>query len=89
MVCSGGTGHHWLLGGLTGMYIALIFYFFQTQADLIKLSGSANLLVDTYPIALKWLDFALVFLTVVAIGILASWLPAWRAKRISPLTREE
>ncbi len=78
-----------LLGGLAGMYIALIFYFFQTQADLIKLSGSANLLVDTYPIALKWLDFALVFLTVVVIGVLASWLPAWRAKRISPLIRED
>jgi lipoprotein-releasing system permease protein len=78
-----------LLGGLSGMYIALIFYFFQTQADLIRLSGSANLLVDTYPIGLKWLDFVLVFLTVVAIGVLASWLPAWRAKRINPLIREE
>jgi lipoprotein-releasing system permease protein len=53
------------------------------------LSGSANLLVDTYPIGLKWLDFVLVFLTVVAIGVLASWLPAWRAKRINPLIREE
>ena len=78
-----------LLGGLSGMYVALIFYFFQTQADLIKLAGSANLLVDTYPISLKWLDFTLVFLTVVLIGMLAAWLPSWRAKRVSPMIREE
>lgn len=77
------------LGGLTGVYIALIFYFFQTQAAIIKLAGSANLLVDAYPIALHGLDFGLVFGTVLLIGALAAWLPAWRARRVSPLIREE
>lgn len=77
------------LGGLTGVYIALIFYFFQTQAAIIKLAGSANLLVDAYPIALHGLDFGLVLGTVLVIGALAAWLPAWRARRVSPLIREE
>lgn len=78
-----------LLGGLVGIYIALIFYFFQQQVELVKLAGSANLLVDSYPISLKWLDFALVFITIALIGVLAAWLPAWRAKRIPALIREE
>jgi lipoprotein-releasing system permease protein len=78
-----------LLGGLVGMYIALIFYFFQIHVELIKLAGSANLLVDAYPISLRWLDFVLVFLTVVFIGLVAAWLPSIRAKKVQALIREE
>lgn len=78
-----------LMGGFAGVYIALIFYFFQQQVSLIQLAGSANLLVDAYPISLKLTDFVLVFFTVVLIGLLAAWLPAVRAKKVSPLIREE
>ena len=77
-----------LIGGFVGVYIALIFYFFQQQFSIIQLAGSANLLVDAYPISLKWLDFMLVFLTVVFIGIFAAWLPSIRAKKVSPMIRE-
>ena len=38
-----------LIGGFAGVYIALIFYFFQQQFSIIQLAGSANLLVDAYP----------------------------------------
>ncbi len=77
-----------LIGGLVGVYIALIFYFFQQQFSIIQLAGSANLLVDAYPISLRSLDFMLVFITVVFIGILAAWLPSIRAKKVSPMMRE-
>lgn len=77
-----------LLGGLCGVYIALIFYFFQQDFSIIQLAGSANLLVDAYPISLRLTDFVLVFLTVVVIGLLAAWLPSIRAKKVSPLIRE-
>ncbi len=77
------------LGGLAGIYIALIFYFFQEQVALIKLGGGANLLVDSYPISLRLWDFILVLLTIIIIGIIASWLPALRAKHVSPLIRED
>ena len=77
-----------LIGGFVGVYIALIFYFFQQQFSIIQLAGSANLLVDAYPISLRSSDFLLVFLTVVFIGLFAAWLPSIRAKKISPMVRE-
>lgn len=77
-----------LIGGFVGVYVALIFYFFQQQFSIIQLAGSANLLVDAYPISLRGLDFLLVFLTVVLIGLFAAWLPSIRAKKISPMVRE-
>ena len=77
-----------LIGGFAGVYIALIFYFFQQQFSIIQLAGSANLLVDAYPISLRTLDFMLVFFTVVFIGIFAAWLPSIRAKKVSPMMRE-
>jgi lipoprotein-releasing system permease protein len=76
------------MGGIVGVYIALIFYFFQQQFSIIQLAGSANLLVDAYPISLKGMDFVWVFLIVLFIGVFAAWLPSIRAKKVMPLIRE-
>lgn len=76
-------------GAMIGYVIALIVYTLQKTIGIVKLSGGANLLIDTYPIELKAFDFILVFITVMFIGFLAAWLPSMRTKNIQPIIREE
>jgi lipoprotein-releasing system permease protein len=67
--------------GLTGgILVALTLYFLQTRFKLVKIEGK-SFLIDHYPVRLVPSDFLLVSVTVLAIGLLASWFPAWRASR--------
>ncbi|MFK7948150.1 MAG: FtsX-like permease family protein [Saprospiraceae bacterium] len=76
-------------GAMIGYIIAIIIYILQKTVGIVKLSGGANLLIDTYPIDIKIFDFVLVFFTVMFIGFLAAWLPSMRTKNIQPIIREE
>lgn len=76
-------------GAVIGYVFAIIIYILQKTVGIVKLSGGANLLIDTYPIELKAFDFILVFATVMFIGFLAAWLPSMRTKNIQPIIREE
>lgn len=76
-------------GAVIGYVFAIIIYILQKTVGIVKLSGGANLLIDTYPIDLKAFDFILVFATVMFIGFLAAWLPSMRTKNIQPIIREE
>lgn len=76
-------------GAVIGFVLALIIYILQKTVGIVKLSGGANLLIDTYPIDIKIFDFILVFFTVMFIGLLAAWLPSMRTKNIQPIIREE
>ena len=68
------------IGALGGILLALLLYFLQVRYKIVPLQGE-SFLIDYYPVKLIWSDFLLVILTVVAIGILASWFPAYRASR--------
>lgn len=76
-------------GAMIGYVFAIIIYILQKTVGIVKLSGGANLLIDTYPIDIKIFDFVLVFFTVMFIGFLAAWLPSIRTKNIQPIIREE
>lgn len=76
-----------MVGLSSGIILALILYFLQKQFGLIGVP--AGFLIDAYPIELKWLDFVVVIITVILIGLLASLLPAMRAQRITPYVRLE
>lgn len=76
-------------GAMIGYVFAIIIYILQKTIGIVKLSGGANLLIDTYPIDIKIFDFVLVFFTVMFIGFLAAWLPSIRTKNIQPIIREE
>lgn len=78
-----------ILGGGIGMLAALLIYVLQKTVGIIRLGDDANLIVSSYPISLRFMDLVAVFVTVVIIGAIASWLPASRAKRIPALIREE
>lgn len=61
-----------LIGCVLGMLLGLLFCLAQMKFGLIKMSGG-DLITDIYPIALKGMDFVLVFGTVFSISVIASW----------------
>jgi lipoprotein-releasing system permease protein len=75
------------LGILIGFVLAATIYVLQKTVGIIALPG--GMLIDAYPVSLRWWDFPLVTLTVLAIGWLAALLPARRAARTPAIMREE
>lgn len=76
-----------LFGLITGSLLALLFFFIQKQFSIIGIPGSFS--INAYPISLRWMDFVVVAFTVMGIGLLASVMPAQRARRVPALIREE
>lgn len=78
-----------LCGGsyLLGAVVALGFYLLQQGFGIIPVPP--GFIIDAYPMELRWWDFGVVLVTVVAIGALASWLPARRAAQVDAIIREE
>ena len=68
-----------LTGVVSGLIIGLLLCVGQLQYQWVKMQGS--FIIDAYPVQLEWTDFPLIIVTVLAIGILASWYPALKAKR--------
>lgn len=76
-----------LVGYISGVVLATIFYILQKKYSLISVPQS--FMIDAYPISMKIQDIVLVLVTVVVISILASFLPANRASKISAYVRYE
>ena len=66
------------IGTLGGMLVALVLYYLQITYKLVPLQGD-TFLIDYYPVELSLPDFIVVGLTVLIIGILASWIPSRKA----------
>jgi lipoprotein-releasing system permease protein len=62
-------------GCIAGMFLGFVFCILQQHFGLIKM-GSKMSVLDAYPVALRFSDFGLVFLTVIAIAIMASGISA-------------
>jgi lipoprotein-releasing system permease protein len=75
------------IGLLIGICLAFILYFAQKQYGLISIPQ--GFLVSSYPIEMRWTDFIPVTITVMTIGWLATLLPAWRTKFITPTIKTE
>jgi lipoprotein-releasing system permease protein len=69
-----------MIGGITGIIIALIIAWLQINYHLIPLEGG-SFLINYYPVKLQWPDFVLVAATVLFIALAASWIPARKAAR--------
>ena len=59
------------IGCIAGIILGLIFSLLQQKFGLVKM-GTRMSVMDAYPIALRYKDFILVFLTVTGIAIVAS-----------------
>ena len=75
-----------VFGLLFGFCIAFVLYALQKNFSLINLPG---LMMEAYPISFRLVDFGVVAVTVLTIGLLASLLPARRAQSISAIINEE
>lgn len=75
------------LGVIVGFGFALIVFFIQKRFGIIGIPGTFT--ISAYPISLRFFDFIAVGITVMGIGLLASTLPARRAKRSPAMIREE
>lgn len=75
------------LGIIIGFLLAIGIYTLQKTVGIITIPGNSS--IDSYPVSMRSIDFLIVIVTVLAIGLIASIPPALRAKRISALIREE
>jgi lipoprotein-releasing system permease protein len=68
MISIGGA----MLGLLLGGAVSLL----QQEFGIISLGGGGGaFVVEAYPVQIKWVDFLLVFATVIFLGLLAAWYP--------------
>ncbi|MDX2002431.1 MAG: FtsX-like permease family protein [Chitinophagales bacterium] len=78
-----------LAGSLTGIVLAIIVCLLQMNFGIIKLQGSGSFIIDAYPVKLKLADGLSVLVVVVAISLIASWVPAYRASLQNRSIKEE
>lgn len=69
------------VGGIIGIILGAMVCWAQMQWGLVKLGTTGAFVVEAYPVSMEFMDFILVFITVIAIGLLASIFPAWAASR--------
>jgi lipoprotein-releasing system permease protein len=75
------------IGLLIGILLALALYFAQKEYGLVSIPQ--GFLITSYPIEMRWTDFIPVTITVLFIGYLATLLPAWRTRFITPAVKTE
>ncbi|MEM1215722.1 MAG: FtsX-like permease family protein [Bacteroidota bacterium] len=75
------------LGLLIGFVLAIVIFVLQKTVGIITLPG--GMLIDAYPVSLRWYDFPVVALVVGVIGSLAAVLPARRARQVEAVQSEE
>ena len=66
------------IGSIGGFLLAALVCYLQITFKLVPLQG-ASFLIDYYPVELRLPDIITVVLTVIAIGMAASWMPARKA----------
>ncbi len=76
-----------VLGLLVGFAIAVVLYLLHTHLENGLVSIPQGFVVSAYPVQLRLSDFVLVGITVIFIGLLASLLPAKKAKDIPAIIR--
>jgi len=72
-----------------GFSIATILCYLQMKFGLVTIPGTGTFVVTAYPITLLWKDYLNVFLTVLVIGCIASYFPAYMAAKQKWLFRSE
>ena len=67
-----------LIGGATGILLAVVICVLQVKYKLVPLEGG-SFLIDYYPVKMVASDFGLVLGTITIVAVLASWIPARKA----------
>jgi lipoprotein-releasing system permease protein len=64
-----------VIGAAFGIGLGLIICFLQIKFGFVRLEGSGTFIIDAYPVKILLSDIVLIFLTVIVIGFLTSWVP--------------
>ena len=64
-----------LFGVIVGLLIGLLIGLLQQEFGFIRINSN-NLVIDSYPVDVRFFDVFLVFINVLVIGFLASWYPS-------------
>lgn len=71
------------IGALLGIGLGLLLCGLQQAFGIVKMGGmSGTFVVNAYPVSVHYTDVIVVFVTVVAVGWLASLIPARRLRRL-------
>ena len=72
------------IGAIIGIGIGLLLCLLQQQYGFVKLGDSeGSFIVDAYPVSVHYMDVAIIFVTVIAVGWLAVWYPVrYLSKRL-------
>ncbi len=73
-----------LIGSLVGGTLGFLVCYLQDTYGIVKLSGSAAFLIDSYPVLMSWADIAAVLTVTMALCLLAALYPARRAATVEP-----
>lgn len=73
-----------------GILLGLIFCIIQMQFGIIKINQGSTFILDAFPVSFRIMDFLWVFITVVILGFISSYLPAravWKNLSIKDLNK--
>ncbi len=76
-----------LIGAGLGLLFALVFYFIQTQVGIINVPDGYS--ISSYPMQIELFDVAVIFATVMILGLVASIPACLRAGRVTAYVRTE
>lgn len=65
-----------IVGCFIGMGLGFIVCLLQQKYGFLKIAENSTFVYSSYPITFKYMDFVLVFATVLFIGWIASWIPS-------------
>ena len=68
-------------GALAGLGLGSLVCWLQMKYELITFSAKSTFVLNAFPVKFEWLDFAGVFVTVIVLGLIASYYPAKIAYR--------
>jgi lipoprotein-releasing system permease protein len=71
------------LGAISGLVMGALICRLQQSFGFVKLgSMGSTFVVDAYPVNMQSMDFLFIFLTVMVIGLLATWYPVYNIRKI-------
>ncbi|MGE5425397.1 MAG: ABC transporter permease, partial [Syntrophothermus sp.] len=71
------------LGAMLGLVLGALICWLQMRFGFVKLGNAGStFVIDAYPVKMLWTDFLFVLITVMGIGLLATWYPVYNIRKI-------
>ena len=64
-----------LFGAIAGLLIGGVLCYLQDVFGFFKVTGSGTYIIDAYPVAIRWSDFALILVAVISVSFLTIYFP--------------